>query len=100
MRAFRLITVLAALLFSLQFSFAQDIITIKHSCSFDGEETNEDFYIFDASNEANQIVRKIVNAFSLSKNFIVKSADCKNALATVEGRQRYILYNTTFFRRF
>ena len=31
---------------------------------------------------------------------MVKSADCKNALATVEGKQRYILYNTSFLEDF
>ena len=28
---------------------AQDLIHIENSCSFEGEETNEDFYIFNAS---------------------------------------------------
>lgn len=84
----------------MQQTFAQDVITIKHSCSFDGEETNQDFYVFNPSNEADQIVGKIVNAFSLSKNFIIKSSDCKNALATAEGKQRYILYNTSFLEDF
>jgi hypothetical protein len=100
MRISRIIPLIVTLTFLLQSSFAQNIITIKNSCSFEGEETNQDFYIFNASNEADQIVGKIVNAFSLSKNFIVKSADCKNALATVEGKQRYILYNTSFLEDF
>jgi len=100
MRVSRFIPVIAAMLFLVQISFAQDIITVKHSCSFDGEETDQEFYTFNASNEADQIVGKIVNAFSLSKNFVVKSADCKNALATIEGRQRYILYNTSFLEDF
>ena len=100
MRVSSLASVFIFFLIVIQNSFAQDIITIKHSCSFEGEETDQDFYVFNASNEADQIVGKIVNAFSLSKNFVVKSADCKNALATVEGRQRYILYNTTFLEDF
>jgi len=81
-------------------TFAQDIITVKHSCSFDGSELNEDFYTFDASNEAEKIVAKIVAAVSLQKNFIVKSSDCKNALATTDNGKRYILYNTSFLEKF
>lgn len=100
MKRSHLLTTLSALLFLFQSAVAQDILTINHSCSFEGEETNEELYVFNASNEAEQIVGKIVNAFSLSKNFIVKSADCKNALATTEGRQRYILYNTSFLEDF
>ena len=100
MRVLQLFTLLMLSSFFVQDSIGQEIITIKHSCSFDGEETDQDFYTFDASNEADQIVGKIVNAFSLSKNFVVKSADCKNALATVEGKQRYILYNTSFLEDF
>ena len=79
---------------------AQQLITIAHSCSFDGEEQQTDFYTFDASEEADRIVGRIVNAVSLAKNFVVKSADCTNALATTEGKQRYILYNTTFLEKF
>ncbi len=79
---------------------AQQLITIAHSCTFDGEEQQTDFYTFDASQEADRIVGKIVNSVSLAKNFVVKSADCTNALATSEGKQRYILYNTTFLEKF
>ena len=100
MRVLHLFTLLILSSLFVQVSFGQEIITIKHSCSFDGEETDQDFYTFDSSNEADQIVGKIVNAFSLSKNFVVKSADCKNALATVEGKKRYILYNTSFLEDF
>lgn len=94
---------LACLLFALlPFSSirAQQQITIQHSCSFDGEESQTDFYVFDASQEADRIVGRVVNAVGLAKNFIVKSADCTNALATTEGNQRYILYNTTFLEKF
>ena len=100
MQSLKLVPFFIFLFFTLSYSIAQDIITIKHSCSFDGEETNKDFYTFNASNEANQIVGQIVDAVYLARNFVVKSADCKNALATVEGKQRYILYNTSFLENF
>ncbi len=79
---------------------AQDLLEIKHSCNFDGEEQQTEFYAFEASGEANQIVGKIVKSVNLAQNFVVKSADCKNALATVRGRDRYILYSTTFLEQF
>jgi hypothetical protein len=79
---------------------AQELITIEHSCSFEDEETNREFYYFGASSEADQIVEQIVDAVSLSKNFVVKSSDCKNALATVSGGKRFILYNTSFLEKF
>jgi len=94
-----LLTFLLCFCFS-QNTFAQQPITVKHSCSFDGSELDKDFYTFDASNEADKIVAEIVASVSLQKNFIVKSSDCKNALATTDGGKRYILYNTTFLENF
>lgn len=94
-----LLTTLACVCLSAN-TYAQHQITVSHSCSFDGEELNQDFYTFDASSEADQIVAEIVASVSLQKNFIVKSSDCKNALATTDGGKRYILYNTTFLENF
>ncbi len=80
---------------------AQQLITIQHSCNFDGEEQQADLYTFQSSQEADRIVEQVVSAANLSKNFVVKSADCENALATVdESEHRYILYNTTFLENF
>jgi hypothetical protein len=79
---------------------AQDVLTIAHSCSYDGEESERDFYQFDPSNEADRIVAEIVNAVSLAKNFTVKSSNVKNALATTVSGQRYILYSTGFLEKF
>ncbi|MFK7806211.1 MAG: M48 family metalloprotease [Saprospiraceae bacterium] len=94
-----LLQILGLLLFTLSLQ-AQDVITIKHSCSFDEEETEQEFYYFGASSEADKIVEQIVDAVSIAKNFVVKSSDCKNALATEENGQRYILYNTSFLEKF
>ena len=76
--------------------FGQETMKIAHSCSYDGEESNLTLYVDEPSKKANDIVAKIMKANVLNANFIVKSADCKNALATTEGGKRYILYNTTF----
>lgn len=60
-------------------AYSQELLQIKHSCSFDGDEEDTEYYIDDPSNEANQIVVKVMKANVLSQNFIIKSANCKNA---------------------
>ena len=79
---------------------AQQVLKIKHSCSFDGSETETEHYIDNPSKEANRIVEKIMRANVLPQNFIIKAANCKNALATSEGVNRYILYSTHFLENF
>lgn len=73
---------------------------IIHGCSYDDAQPESDVYLFDASDEANRIVLEIVDALGLQKNFILKSANVPNALATTNGGQRYILYSTTFLEKF
>ena len=73
---------------------------IVHGCSYDEAQLESDVYIFDASSEADRIVLEIVDALGLQKNFIVKSSNVPNALATTDGGQRYILYSTTFLEKF
>ena len=80
--------------------FSQKLMHIKHSCSFDGTETETEHYVDEPSREANQIVEKIMRANVLPQNFILKAANCKNALATTEGSNRYILYSTNFLENF
>jgi hypothetical protein len=79
---------------------AQDPILVSHGCSYDGEETGKEFYQFEPSDEADRIVLEICNAVSLAKNFTLKASNVKNALATTEGNQRYILYSTSFMEKF
>jgi hypothetical protein len=78
----------------------QDLLKIRNGCNFSGEESETSYYQFDASREADSIVAEILNAVSLEKNFVIRSSNCGNALATVENSQRYILYNTTFLEQF
>jgi formylglycine-generating enzyme required for sulfatase activity len=87
------------LLFNLT-ATAQQILNFKHSCSFDGNQENAEIYADDASDEATTIVRNIMKMNVLPQNFILKSGNVKNALASVEGKQRYILYSTTFLESF
>ena len=79
---------------------SQEAMTIRHSCNFAAADTFTELYTYDASAEAKQIVEQVMSANVLPQNFIVKSADCNNALATTIGKQRFILYNTTFLENF
>ena len=80
--------------------FSQKLMKIKNSCSFDGTEMETEHYTNEPSNEANVIVNKIMQANVLPQNFIIKAANCKNALATNDGGNRYILYSTNFLENF
>ena len=80
--------------------FSQEAMTIRHGCNFAAADTLTELYTYDASAEAKQIVEQVMNANVLPQNFIVMAADCKNALATTIGKQRFILYNTTFLENF
>jgi Peptidase family M48 len=79
---------------------AQSLMTIQHSCSFDGVEPEKTLYIDESSKEAKQIVEKIMNVYVLPQNFIIKAANCKNALATTDGTNRYILFSAHFLENF
>ena len=91
---------LVAILLPFSTLFCQKLMHISHSCSFDGTETETEHYVDEPSNEANQIINKIMRANVLPQNFIIKAANCQNALATTEGGNRYILYSTNFLENF
>ena len=79
---------------------AQERIRLTHSCSYDGEENAKEYYTFGPSSEADRIVEEICNAVSLEKNFVLKSSNVRNAVATMAGGKRVILYNTLFLEQF
>jgi tetratricopeptide (TPR) repeat protein len=79
---------------------AQEVMNIGHSCNFATADTPAEVYTYEASSEAKQIVERIMQMNVLPQNFVIKSADCKNALATTIGKQRYILYSTAFLENF
>ncbi|TNE58364.1 MAG: hypothetical protein EP344_10145 [Bacteroidetes bacterium] len=76
------------------------LFQITQGCAYDEDQLGNEVYLFDASNEADRIVAEIVDALGLQKNFTVKSSSVKNALATTDKGQRYILYSTTFLEKF
>jgi tetratricopeptide (TPR) repeat protein len=79
---------------------AQTVLHIKNGCHFDGDETPKDIYGYDASKEAVDIISRITAAIGLEQNYTIRAANVSNALASTEGGQRYILYNTTFLENF
>jgi tetratricopeptide (TPR) repeat protein len=78
----------------------QKPMQISHACNFATDAKQGTLFTYDPSKEATQIVEKVMKANVLPQNFIIKSADCTNALATTEGKERYILYSTTFLESF
>jgi tetratricopeptide (TPR) repeat protein len=80
--------------------FSQEALTIQHSCNFAAADTLAEVYTYESSSEAKQIVERIMQVNVLPQNFIIKSADCNNALATTIGKQRFILYSTAFLENF
>ncbi|MFN0174235.1 MAG: M48 family metalloprotease [Saprospiraceae bacterium] len=81
--------------------FAQDPITILHGCNFEGDETEKEYYTFETSNEADKIVKRILDGTDVShESIIVKEANVKNALASTVDKRRYILYSTAFLEKF
>lgn len=88
------------LLNSLSFpSSAQEVLHIHNGCHFDGDEIEREIYGYAPSNEAQQIISRITAVMGLEQNFTIKAANISNALATVEGDERYILYNTAFLEK-
>ncbi|MBK6996248.1 MAG: M48 family metalloprotease [Lewinellaceae bacterium] len=80
---------------------AQDPISILHGCNFEGDETEKEYYTFETSNEADKIVKRILDGTDVShESIIVKEANVKNALASTVDKRRYILYSTAFLEKF
>jgi len=78
----------------------QEAMHIAHSCNFAADDSLAEVYTYAASKEARDIVERIMQMNVLPQNFIIKSADCNNALATTIGKQRFILYSTAFLENF
>lgn len=87
------------LIFATQLN-AQELLRITRGCHYDGDDTAREVYTYPPSQEMQKILQRISAAMGLEPNFILKSANVANALATTERGQRYILYNTTFLENF
>ncbi|MBP9152947.1 MAG: M48 family metalloprotease [Flavobacteriales bacterium] len=89
--------VLVILLMSIS-AVAQERINLDfdQSCSYYGEIISDDVYGFNSTNEAQEIVRRIVDVVGLEQNFDIMSANVPNALATIGDNRRMIFYSQNF----
>lgn len=79
---------------------AQELLHIRNGCQFDINQLEKEVYAFPPSNEVQEIATQITTTIGLEQNFTIRAANVKNALATAENGQRFILYNTTFLENF
>ncbi|MGJ8685757.1 MAG: hypothetical protein ACSHWW_14090 [Nonlabens sp.] len=73
---------------------------ISKSCSFYGKEITGNIYSFDSTEEAIEIIDKIVSKVGLERNFRIMSGNVPNAVAVIkptsEGHERFIIYSQSF----
>ncbi|WP_298739123.1 M48 family metalloprotease [uncultured Chitinophaga sp.] len=71
-------------------------INLSGTCSYYGESMTSSVYGFSSSQEAEQIIERIVSQVGLKKNFQINAANVPNAAAVINGSTRYILYSQSF----
>jgi len=76
--------------------FGQEILEAEWKCSFTGDEFNETIYTYASDREAASVVENILKYTGLKQNFVIAAANVPNAMATIRGTKRYILYNQQF----
>ena len=72
------------------------------ACMYSGEKVPEQLYAADSYAEdasANEAVREILDVQGLVPNFVVRPANVPNAVATMFGSDRFILYQPQFFQQ-
>lgn len=66
-------------------------------CSFDPDDVfDEEIYTFSSPQEAIDIMTEITQTISLKPKFKIAQANVPNAVATIKGTDRYILYSQVF----
>lgn len=94
------LTLLILLLASAPSSFGQPKrVKVQKFCSYYGERVSPDQYLFPADENAISAVDRIVTRSGHRNNFALFSANVPNAVATMLGRRRAILYNQDFMER-
>jgi len=90
--------VLLASLGTVAGTYAQYALPIEthHSCSYSGGVVAEDLYEFAPSQEANQMIARIMGVMGLKSRFEIKAANVDNAAAVIYANKRYILYSQHF----
>ena len=93
----RTITILLISLFSLKASAQVELnFNLSGTCSYYGEAMNNSVYGFSSSQEADNIIERILSNVGLKKNFQINAANVPNAAAVINGSTRYILYSQSF----
>jgi hypothetical protein len=79
--------------------FAQvKVVLNQKGCGFSQDSVSQEFYTWDASNEAREYVKKICDATGITANFSIKRAPVANAFATIDNENhRIIYYSESFF---
>ena len=75
-----------------------DEIRIEDTCSYFGESLPDTVTTFSSDHEAEEVIRKIVDASGLIQNFEIRAAGVPNAAAVISGNVRYILYSQYFMQ--
>jgi hypothetical protein len=77
-------------------SLAAQSIQIGDACSYFGESLPTSALTFASVDAAASTLDSIVQATGLASNFQIQAAAVPNAVAVVQGTQRYVLYNPSF----
>jgi hypothetical protein len=75
---------------------AQERVELSNYCVYNGEEIEGDVYGFASDREASEALNRVMRYSGLASNFVIKAANVPNAVASIEGTQRLILYNQNF----
>ena len=71
-------------------------LNLSNSCRHDGQGLDVRIFGWESSNEAKNKVRRICDAVGLQPRFDIRQASVPNAMATIQGNKRLILYSENF----
>lgn len=96
----------AFLLLLVKSGFALESLEVEDYCVFDGSEITESeiflfepVYGFTNSDEASEMLQKILATIGLEKNFIFRASTVPNAAALIQGNDRYVVWNQNFINQ-
>jgi hypothetical protein len=73
-----------------------EAVSLGTACSYFGERVPSAATLFSSDREAEETIKRIVDASGLTQNFDVRAAGVPNAVATNRAGRRLILYNQFF----
>lgn len=78
---------------------AQERLDFDAACSYYGEPSDDQVWGFSSDSDAESAVERIMNYTGLPQNFEVMRGNVDNAMATLRGEARLIVYNQSFMER-